>query len=68
MSDANQAPRRFDLGSPRGCNPEAALRHRLRELRAEVDSVFPLAEARAAFERVAGRGKRGKVVLDVGTD
>src|SRR6266545_3790078 len=38
------------------------------ELRAEVDSVFPLTEARAAFERVAGRGKRGKVVLEVGTD
>ena len=38
------------------------------ELRAEVDSVFPLREARAAFERVAGRGKRGKVVLEVGSD
>ena len=38
------------------------------ELRAEVDSVFPLREARAAFERVAGHGKRGKVVLEVGTD
>src|SRR5436853_7210491 len=38
------------------------------ELRAEVDSVFPLTEARAAFERVAARGKRGKVVLEVGTD
>src|SRR4029450_7032527 len=38
------------------------------ELRAEVDSVFPLTEARAAFERVAGHGKRGKVVLEVGTD
>ena len=38
------------------------------ELRAEVDSVFPLTEARAAFERVAARGKRGKVVLQVGTD
>ena len=38
------------------------------ELRAEVDSVFPLTQARAAFERVAGRGKRGKVVLEVGTD
>jgi len=37
------------------------------ELRAEVDSVFPLKEARAAFERVAGRGKHGKVVLEVGT-
>ena len=35
-------------------------------LRGEVDSVFPLGEARAAFERVAGRGKRGKVVLEVG--
>ena len=38
------------------------------ELRAEVDSVFPLTQALAAFERVAGRGKRGKVVLEVGTD
>ena len=34
----------------------------------DVDSVFPLSEARAAFERVAGRGKRGKVVLELGTD
>jgi NADPH:quinone reductase-like Zn-dependent oxidoreductase len=38
------------------------------ELRAEVDSIFPLSEAQAAFERVAARGKRGKVVLEVGTD
>jgi NADPH:quinone reductase-like Zn-dependent oxidoreductase len=38
------------------------------ELRAEVDSVVPLREARAAFERVAARGKRGKVVLEVGAD
>ena len=38
------------------------------ELRAEVDSVFPLTEARAAFERVATRGKHGKVVLEVGAD
>jgi NADPH:quinone reductase-like Zn-dependent oxidoreductase len=38
------------------------------DLRPEVDSVFPLAEAAAAFERVAGRGKRGKVVLDVAAD
>jgi NADPH:quinone reductase-like Zn-dependent oxidoreductase len=37
-------------------------------LRAEVDSVFPLTEARAAFERVAARGKRGKVVLEVGAN
>src|SRR5262249_126163 len=36
------------------------------ELRAEVDSVFRLTDAPAAFERVAGRGKRGKVVLEVG--
>ncbi len=35
-------------------------------LRPEVDSVFPLTEALAAFERVAGPGKRGKVVLAVG--
>jgi len=33
-----------------------------------VDSVFPLAEARAAFERVMARGKRGKVVLRVVDD
>ena len=38
------------------------------ELRAEVDSVFPLTEAQAAFERLAARGKRGKVVLQVGAD
>jgi len=38
------------------------------ELRVEVDSVFPLKEALAAFERVAQRGKRGKVVLEVRTD
>ena len=30
-----------------------------------IDSVFPLAEARKAFERTAERGKRGKVVLEV---
>jgi NADPH:quinone reductase-like Zn-dependent oxidoreductase len=32
-------------------------------LRPAIDSVYPLAEARAAFERVAARGKSGKVVL-----
>jgi NADPH:quinone reductase-like Zn-dependent oxidoreductase len=37
------------------------------ELRPEVDSVFPLTEARTAFERVAAPGKRGKVVLEVGS-
>ena len=37
------------------------------ELRPEVDSVFPLTEAPAAFERVAAPGKRGKVVLQVGS-
>jgi NADPH:quinone reductase-like Zn-dependent oxidoreductase len=35
------------------------------KLRVAVDSVFPLGEARAAFERVQARGKRGKVVLEV---
>jgi NADPH:quinone reductase-like Zn-dependent oxidoreductase len=35
------------------------------ELRPAIDSVFPLAEARAAFDRLPARGKRGKVVLDV---
>jgi len=37
------------------------------DLRPEVVSVFPLTEARAAFERVAAPGKRGKVVLEVGS-
>jgi NADPH:quinone reductase-like Zn-dependent oxidoreductase len=34
-------------------------------IRVEIDSVYPLVEARAAFERVAERGKHGKVVLEV---
>ncbi len=38
------------------------------ELRPLVDSVFPLAEARAAFERSMQPGKRGKVVLRVVDD
>ena len=36
-----------------------------RGLRPQVDSVFPLAEFAAAFERSAERGKHGKVVFDV---
>jgi NADPH:quinone reductase-like Zn-dependent oxidoreductase len=35
------------------------------ELVPAVDSTYPLERAREAFERVAERGKRGKVVLDV---
>jgi NADPH:quinone reductase-like Zn-dependent oxidoreductase len=35
------------------------------KLRPEIDSIFPLAEARAAFLRSAARGKHGKVVLRV---
>jgi NADPH:quinone reductase-like Zn-dependent oxidoreductase len=38
------------------------------ELRALVDSVFPLGEAREAFERSMQPGKRGKVVLRVADD
>ena len=34
-------------------------------LTAAVDQAFALEDARAAFERVATRGKRGKVVLEV---
>lgn len=34
----------------------------------ELDSVFPLADARAAFERVAEHGKHGKVVIKVADD
>lgn len=33
-----------------------------------IDSVFPLSEARAAFERSMAHGKRGKVVLRVADD
>lgn len=38
------------------------------ELRSLVDSVFPLADARAAFARSMEPGKRGKVVLRVVDD
>ena len=34
-------------------------------IRSEIDSVFRLSDARAAFERTFARGKRGKVVLRV---
>jgi NADPH:quinone reductase-like Zn-dependent oxidoreductase len=37
-------------------------------IRPLIDSVYPLAEARAAFERVTVPGKGGKVVLEVGSD
>jgi NADPH:quinone reductase-like Zn-dependent oxidoreductase len=35
------------------------------ELRPAVDSTFPLERAQEAFDRLASRGKRGKVVFDV---
>ncbi len=35
------------------------------ELRPAIDSVFPLSDGRAAFERSQASGKRGKVVLRV---
>jgi len=35
------------------------------ELRPAIDSVFPLDDARAAFERSMARGKHGKIVLRV---
>jgi NADPH:quinone reductase-like Zn-dependent oxidoreductase len=34
-------------------------------LQPAIDTVFPLSEAPAAFERVSARGKRGKVVIRV---
>jgi NADPH:quinone reductase-like Zn-dependent oxidoreductase len=34
-------------------------------IRPLIDSVYPLSDARAAFERTLARGKRGKVVLRV---
>lgn len=45
---------------------ELATRADAGELKPAIDSVFQLADAAAAFERVAERGKRGKVVLDIG--
>jgi NADPH:quinone reductase-like Zn-dependent oxidoreductase len=38
------------------------------DVRVSIDSVFPLADARAAFERSIVRGKSGKVVLRVVDD
>jgi NADPH:quinone reductase-like Zn-dependent oxidoreductase len=38
------------------------------ELRSEIDSVFALEDARAAFERSLAHGKRGKVVIQVVPD
>ena len=35
------------------------------ELRPAIDSIFPLARAQDAFDRLTARGKHGKVVLDV---
>ena len=34
-------------------------------VRPAIDSVFPLKDARAAFDRVMAPGKRGKVVIEV---
>jgi NADPH:quinone reductase-like Zn-dependent oxidoreductase len=34
-------------------------------LRPAIDSMFPLKDARAAFDRVMSSGKRGKVVIEV---
>jgi len=45
--------------------PDGAQLASLPELRPEVDSVFPLEDFRAAFERTVARGKHGKVVLRV---
>ena len=52
----------YFIVEPDGAQLAEALRAGLRPA---VDSVFPLERARQAFERVAARGKRGKVVLDV---
>jgi NADPH:quinone reductase-like Zn-dependent oxidoreductase len=47
---------------------ELARRADAGELRVEIDSVFGLDDAAAAFARVAERGKRGKVVLEIAGD
>jgi NADPH:quinone reductase-like Zn-dependent oxidoreductase len=33
-----------------------------------VDTVYPLSEGRAAFERLAAGGQFGKIVLSIGAD
>ncbi|HWZ59406.1 MAG TPA: zinc-binding dehydrogenase [Gemmatimonadaceae bacterium] len=38
------------------------------ELTPPVDSVYPLSEARAAYQRLASGAQRGKVVLSIGED
>ncbi len=56
------------LGSTMGNRREfAEIAHlfEARLLRAVVDSAFPLADARAAFERLAAGGQFGKIVLTV---
>ena len=45
--------------------PDGAQLASMPDLKPQVDSVFPLEDSRAAFERAAARGKRGKVVLRV---
>jgi len=45
---------------------ELAKRADAGDVKPAIDSVFPLEEAAAAFARVGERGKRGKVVLDLG--
>jgi NADPH:quinone reductase-like Zn-dependent oxidoreductase len=47
---------------------ELAARADAGELRPEIDSVFELEDAPAAFTRVSERGKHGKVVLRVASD
>ena len=44
---------------------ELAKRADAGDVKPAIDSVFPLEDAAAAFARVAERGKRGKVVLDI---
>lgn len=56
------------LGSTTGNHREfAEVAHLLAQgsLRGVVDRVYPLAEARAAFERLAAGGQFGKIVLDL---
>jgi NADPH:quinone reductase-like Zn-dependent oxidoreductase len=45
--------------------PNGAQLASLPKLTPQVDSVFPLEDFRAAFERSEARGKRGKVVFRV---
>jgi NADPH:quinone reductase-like Zn-dependent oxidoreductase len=66
--DANIAAKYFLVEPNREQLVELARAVEAGDLRPAIDSVFPLAGARAAFERSLASGKSGKVVLRIKED